>query len=56
MDCCQGVCHEETDEVLLTNSFLIGKFQVTFEEYDLFCDETGRSRPETKVGEGEEDR
>ncbi|WP_259462606.1 SUMF1/EgtB/PvdO family nonheme iron enzyme [Mesotoga sp. BH458_6_3_2_1] len=32
-------------EVILTNSFLIGRFQVTFEEYDLFCDETRRTRP-----------
>jgi len=32
-------------EVILTNSFLISKFQMTFEEYDLFCNETGRSKP-----------
>ncbi len=32
-------------EVTLTYSFLIGKYPVTFDEFDLFCVETGRTKP-----------
>ena len=30
------------------NSFLIGKYEVTFDEYDKFCDDTGREKPSDK--------
>ncbi len=32
-------------KVTLTYDFLIGKFQATFDEYDAFCDDTGRTKP-----------
>ncbi|WP_334103293.1 SUMF1/EgtB/PvdO family nonheme iron enzyme, partial [Mesotoga prima] len=32
-------------EVTLTYDFWLGKYEVTFEEYDAFCDATGRSKP-----------
>lgn len=32
-------------EVTFTNDLLIGKYEVTFDEYDVFCEETGRIRP-----------
>lgn len=33
-------------EVTFTNNFLMGKYEVTFDEYDVFCKETGRSGPD----------
>lgn len=35
-------------EVTLTYDFVMGKYEVTFEEYDAFCDETERSIPEDR--------
>ncbi len=32
-------------QVTLTYDFYIGKYQVTFEEYDAFCDDTGITKP-----------
>ena len=32
-------------EVTITYDFFIGKYEVTFEEYDKFCEETGRAKP-----------
>ncbi|HOI64330.1 MAG TPA: SUMF1/EgtB/PvdO family nonheme iron enzyme [Mesotoga sp.] len=32
-------------EVTLSYDFFVGKYEVTFEEYDAFCDATGRSKP-----------
>ncbi len=32
-------------EVTIEKPFLIGKYQVTFDEYDLFCDKTKRLKP-----------
>ena len=32
-------------EVTFTNDLLIGKYEVTFDEYDAFCEETGRTKP-----------
>jgi len=32
-------------QVTLTYDFYIGKYEVTFDEYDAFCDATGRSKP-----------
>lgn len=34
-----------THEVSLTYNFLIGKNAITFEEYDLFCEDTDREKP-----------
>jgi len=34
-----------THEVTLTYSFQIGKYEVTFDEYDSFCEAAGRSKP-----------
>jgi len=31
-------------EVTITYDFYIGKYEITFEEYDLFCEETGREK------------
>ena len=33
-------------QVTLTYNFEIGKYEVTFDEYDAFCDATGRSKPD----------
>jgi formylglycine-generating enzyme required for sulfatase activity len=35
-----------THKVTLTYDFYIGKYEVTFNEYDAFCDATGRSKPD----------
>jgi len=32
-------------EVMFTYDFEIGKYELTFDEYDTFCDDTGRSKP-----------
>jgi len=42
-------------EVELTNDFYIGKYEVTFAEYDRFCEETGRKKPSDE-GWGREKR
>ncbi len=31
--------------VTLTYDYWIGKYEVTFDEYDVFCDATGKSKP-----------
>lgn len=36
--------HDETHEVEL-NSFFMGKYEVTFDEYDTFCEETQQEKP-----------
>jgi formylglycine-generating enzyme required for sulfatase activity len=35
-------------EVIITRAFELGKYAVTFEEYDMFCDATGRCKTEDK--------
>jgi formylglycine-generating enzyme required for sulfatase activity len=35
-------------EVIITRAFELGKYAVTFEEYDVFCDATRRRKPEDK--------
>jgi len=35
-----------THEVMLTYDFYIGKYETTFDEYDAFCEATGRSKPD----------
>lgn len=42
-------------EVTLTKGFLMAKYPVTFEQYDTFCDETGREKPDDE-GMGRGDR
>ena len=40
-------------EVTLTKGFLMAKYPVTFEQYDTFCDETGREKPDDEgMGRG----
>lgn len=40
--------------VTLTYDFYIGKYQVTFYQYDAFCDDTGRAKPSDVVWEGKD--
>jgi len=39
-------------EVTLTYDFHIGKYETTFDEYDAFCEATGRSKPDDDWGWG----
>ncbi|MBK7939202.1 MAG: SUMF1/EgtB/PvdO family nonheme iron enzyme [Lewinellaceae bacterium] len=45
-----GNCGDKPDEKpvfdIKTGSFSLGKYEVTFEEYDLFCDHTRRAKPD----------
>jgi len=34
-----------THKVTFTYDFYIGKYEVTFDEYDVFCSATGRTKP-----------
>jgi len=40
-----GSDFEPVHQVTLRYDFLLGKYEVTFDEYDAFCDDTGRSEP-----------
>jgi len=45
-----GITSGDLDEkpvhhVTLDYNFIIGKYEVTFDEYDVYCDETGKSKP-----------
>ncbi len=44
-----------THKVTLTYDFYMGKYEVTFNEYDAFCEATGRSKPKDE-GWGREQR
>jgi len=46
---------QPTHRVTFTYDFWLGKYEVTFEEYDAFCNATGRSNPEDE-GWGRESR
>jgi formylglycine-generating enzyme required for sulfatase activity len=35
-------------EVTLTYDFFVGKYETTFDEYDAFCEATGRSKPDNE--------
>ena len=35
-------------QVMLTYDFYMGKYEVSFDEYDAFCEATGRSKPDDK--------
>lgn len=37
--------NDETQHLVTLSAFKMSKFEVTFEQYDLFCDATGRSKP-----------
>jgi len=41
-----GSDEKPTHKVTFTYNFHIGKYEVTFDEYDAFCEATGRSKPE----------
>ncbi len=45
-----------THKVTLTYDFYMGKYEVTFDEYDAFCEATGRSKPRDYYGWGRETR
>ncbi|MCB0625702.1 MAG: SUMF1/EgtB/PvdO family nonheme iron enzyme, partial [Saprospiraceae bacterium] len=44
----EGYCleNEIPDHQVLVSDFSIGKYEVTFEEYDHFCEVTGREKPD----------
>ena len=42
----EGVDYEPVRRIHLNYDYYIGKFEVTFEEYEAFCDETGRILPD----------
>ncbi len=42
-------------QVALTYNYWMKKYEVTFAEYDAFCDEEGKTKPET-IKDGEEDQ
>ena len=41
-----GEAHDETQHQVTLSAFKMSKYEVTFEQYDLFCDATGRSKPD----------
>ena len=45
-----------TYKVTFTYDFYMGKYEVTFDEYDAFCEATGRSKPRDYYGWGRETR
>ncbi len=40
----------ETQHQVTLSAFMMSKYEITFEQYDLFCNATGREKPEMKVG------
>lgn len=44
-----GIPREQpTYKIIIDESFAIGKYEVTFDEYDYFCEQTGRVKPDDK--------
>lgn len=41
----EGHDDEHPQHVVFVDSFYMGKYEVTFEQYDFFCEKTGRSKP-----------
>ena len=41
----EGYDNERPQHEVSIGSFYMGKYEVTFEQYDLFCEKTGRSKP-----------
>ena len=45
-----GISREQpTYRVTITKPFAIGKYEVTFNEYDFFCEQTGRKKPDDEA-------
>lgn len=44
----EGHDDEHPQHVVSVDSFYMGKYEVTFEQYDLFCEKTGRTKPSDK--------
>jgi len=52
MGCATGRPEEQpVHTVRLTRSFYMAQYAVTFEEYDRFCEDTNRSKPDDRSGE-----
>ena len=41
----KGTDRDHPQHKVSVDSFYMGKYEVTFEQYDLFCDDTGRKKP-----------
>ncbi len=41
----RGNTNDETQHMVSLSAFKMSKYEVTFEQYDLFCDATGREKP-----------
>lgn len=35
----------ETQHQVMLSAFMMSKYEITFDQYDLFCDATGRKKP-----------
>jgi sulfatase modifying factor 1 len=44
----EGVSHERPAHEVLLRSFSIARFETTFSEYDLFCEATGKEKPDDR--------
>lgn len=42
----RGNTNDETQHLVTISSFRMSKFEITFEQYDAFCDATGREKPD----------
>lgn len=45
----EGEVDESPEHPVFLSQYEISKYEVTFEQYDYFCDDTGRSKPENLV-------
>ena len=43
---------EESQHQVTLSAFKMSKYEVTFEQYDVFCDSTGRAKPDDREGRG----
>jgi sulfatase modifying factor 1 len=41
----------ETQHQVTLSAFKISKYEITFEQYDLFCEATGREKPQKPPGD-----
>lgn len=48
----EGSSYERPVHTVSVRSFYIGKYEVTFDEYDAFCENTGRVKPWIMAGGG----
>ena len=51
----EGLCNETPVHEVIISDFYIAKYEVTFDQYDVFCDSTGRMKPDD-MGWGRGDR